>query len=925
MKPRAYEIAKELGMSPKDLIDRAKEHGIAIKSNLSALESDVVAQIRTVFGPGGAGAKHTSPPAAKPAAPPPAAVAPAAPAAHAPHATPHAAPHAPATPASHATAHAATHAPATPASHATAHAATHAPATPASHGTAHAATHTGKAAPAHKDKPEARPAATPTGAHHGAAPAAHAAPATTTGHAATPGATGTPAAAARPASGAGAAASTPAGAASAPRTGTGAASQAAPGGAQAAPPAPRGAVVIPAQHHPVASAPAAAASQITDARFADPETTQHRVLRPQEVERIIKDTSQDARPRHRAGYSGPNRPGRYPQRRDMRRPARSGPPAPRPLLSPTDKRVEITVPISVKDFAQAMAIKANVVIQKLMAGGTMATMNDPIAEEAIELIALELGREISIKKAYSAEAEVIQRQEKLEDKPEDLIPRAPVVTIMGHVDHGKTSLLDRIRSANVAAGEAGGITQHIGAYRILTKDGKPVVFLDTPGHEAFTKMRARGANVTDLAVLVVAADDGVMPQTEEAMNHAKAAGARIVVAMNKIDKPTAKAEHVKRQLAQLGLMSEEWGGNTTICEVSALTGVGVDHLLEMLVLEAELLELRANPKRPASGVVIEAKLSEGKGVLAHVLVQNGTLRRGDVLLCGRAFGKVRAMFDDKGSPVEEAGPSSPVEITGLSAMPDAGDRFLVTKDLSMAREVAVGRERKTRETALLERKHVTLENLFTHIDQGKAKELRVVLKCDVKGSSEVLMQSLKNIGTAEVTVRLIHSAIGGINESDVLLADASDAIIIGFNVLLEERARALSQEKGVDVRLYDVIYKIIEDVTAASEGLLEPERVEVVTGHAVVKEIFRITRIGNVAGCMVSDGKVERSNQVRLKRGAEVLWEGKLASLKRVKDDVREVLEGFECGIKLDGHDDIRKGDVIETYAVQTVARKLTR
>ncbi|MBI5366269.1 MAG: translation initiation factor IF-2, partial [Planctomycetes bacterium] len=512
-----------------------------------------------------------------------------------------------------------------------------------------------------------------------------------------------------------------------------------------------------------------------------------------------------------------------------------------------------------------------------------------------------------------------------QDKAEDLSTRAPVVTILGHVDHGKTSLLDRIRSANVAAGEAGGITQHIGAYRIKTKEGKPIVFLDTPGHEAFTKMRARGANVTDLAILVVAADDGVMPQTEEAYSHAKAAGAKVLVAMNKIDKPGAKADRVKHQLATLGLISDEWGGGTVICEVSALTGQGIEHLLEMIVLEADMLELKANPSRLATGVVLEARQSEGRGNVAHVLVQNGTLHKSDQFVCGRAFGKVRDLIDDQGTLLEEAGPSTPVEISGLNTLPDAGDRFFVVKDLATAREVAEGRERKSRETQMLERRHVTLENLFSQIEGGKVKELRIILKADVKGSLEVLSHQLGSIGTSEVKVRLIHNAIGNVGESDVLLADASDAIVIGFHVGMDEQVRALTQVKGVDVRMYEVIYKIIEDLHAACEGLLEPEKIEVVTGHAMVKEVFRISRIGNVAGCMVADGKVERSNSVRVKRDGKVLWEGKLGSLKRVKDDVKEVAEGFECGIKLDGHDDVQRGDVLETFAIQTVARKLTK
>jgi len=602
------------------------------------------------------------------------------------------------------------------------------------------------------------------------------------------------------------------------------------------------------------------------------------------------------------------------------------PPKPRPVVVPiADREIELTVPITIKDFCEKLGIKSGAVMRSLIEKGVMATINASLTEDQVVEMALEFNRpKVKIVKQKTVE-QVELTDKSAKDKPEDLVPRAPVVVFMGHVDHGKTSLLDRIRNTNVAAGESGGITQHIGASKVTTKDGKPVVFLDTPGHEAFTAMRARGANVTDVAVIVVAADDGVMPQTEEAINHAKAAGVKIVVALNKCDKPQANPNKVKGQLASLGLNPEDWGGDTVCAEVSAITGTGVDHLVEMLSLEAELLDLKANPTRPAEGAVLEARKTEDRGVVATLLVQSGTLRKGDILLAGRAHGRVRAMHDSAGRSLAEAPPSTPVEVTGFVNPPDAGDRFNIIESIDKARAIADERSKKERATALMERQHLTLESLFSKIESGRLKEVRVVLKVDVQGSAEVLKEALQGMSTEEVKLRLLHVSVGAITESDVILADASDAIIIGFHVEPEERARQLAKDKGVDIRLYDVIYKAIEEMQAALEGLLEPEEVEAKTGHATVKQIFRISRIGTIAGCAVTDGRIGRGDQVRLIRNGKITFTGKMESLKRVKDDVKEVVEGYECGIKLAGHDDVIPGDIIESFQIQKVARKLSK
>ncbi len=601
------------------------------------------------------------------------------------------------------------------------------------------------------------------------------------------------------------------------------------------------------------------------------------------------------------------------------------PPRPRPVVAPmAERKIEVTVPISIKGFCEQTGIKVGLVMKKLIEQGVMATINQSLDEESVMVLAAEFKRDITVVKEKTAE-EQMKAVSEVKDDPKDQIPRAPVVTFMGHVDHGKTSLLDRIRNTNVAAGESGGITQHIAAWKVVTKDGKSVVFLDTPGHEAFTQMRSRGARVTDVAVIVVAADDGVMPQTEEAINHAKAAGVKIVIALNKCDKPQANPNRVKGQLAALGLQTEDWGGNIVCVEVSALTGQGVDHLVEMLSLEAELMELKANPKRDASGVVIEARKTEGRGVVATLLVQNGTLRKGDMILAGRGYGRVRALQDHALQTVPEAGPSTPVEVAGLEEVPDAGDAFAVVRDAAQAKEVAEQRRYQAREAQLQERRHITIENLFKNIESGQLKEVRVILKVDVKGSLEVLKQALPNLSTGEVKLRILHASLGVVNESDILLADASDAIVIGFHVDVEDRARDMAKERGIEVRVYTVIYQAIDEMKAALEGLLEPEVVETKQGRAGVKEVFRISRVGTVAGCIVTEGKIERANPVRVVRDGKVVHTGKLESLKRFKDDVKEVVAGYECGIKVAGHDDIRAGDIFESYAVQKIARKLSK
>jgi translation initiation factor IF-2 len=606
-------------------------------------------------------------------------------------------------------------------------------------------------------------------------------------------------------------------------------------------------------------------------------------------------------------------------------PPKSAPPAPPPpppaVVAKPVKTIEVPTPITVKDLAARLSIKPNDLIRTLMNKKVFATINQSLAEEVVKEISREFGFEI--KRPPTMEEELLKehREEKTLDKSK-LVLRPPVVTFMGHVDHGKTSLLDYIRKTDVAAKEHGGITQHIGAYEVLFEKGR-VTFLDTPGHEAFTAMRARGAKATDVVVLVVAADDGVMPQTIEALNHARAAGAPLVVAINKCDLPSANLDKVKKQLASHGLSAEDWGGKTIVVPVSAKTGQGVGTLLEMLLLEAELLELKANPNLKARGVIIEGHLSEGRGPVATVLVKNGTLRVGDVVLTGLYYGRIRGMLDDKGKRVTEAPPSKPVEIMGLSGVPHAGDEFFVVKDEKKARTLSLLKQDEKRHARLAGQKRITLEDIYAQAKEGKVKELKIILKGDVQGSIEALGKSLESLSTDQIKLNIIHSGVGSINESDVILADASNAVIIGFNVKAEEKAEETAQKEGVEIKQYHIIYEAIADVRAAMEGLLEPIAKEVFLGRAIVKQIFRVSKAGVIAGCYIQKGSINRQAKVKLVRDKQAVYEGKIGSLKRFKDDVKEVAEGFECGIGLAGHDDVKEGDVIEAYTIQMVARRL--
>jgi len=592
--------------------------------------------------------------------------------------------------------------------------------------------------------------------------------------------------------------------------------------------------------------------------------------------------------------------------------------------APTEPVVrDITVPetITVADLAHKMSLKAAEVIKVLMKLGTMATINQVLDQETAMIVVEELGHVATRAKLDEPDAFLAEQQDSAAEVK--LEPRAPVVTVMGHVDHGKTSLLDAIRRTRVASGEAGGITQHIGAYHVDTPRGM-VTFLDTPGHEAFTAMRARGAKVTDAVVLVVAADDGVMPQTIEAINHAKAAKVPIVVALNKIDKPEANPDRVKQDLATKEVVPEEWGGDTMFVEVSAKTGKGIDALLERILLQAEVLELKAPRDAPAKGVVVESRLDKGRGPVATVLIQSGTLKRGDVVLAGAVFGRVRAMLDENGGNLDTAGPSIPVEILGLSDVPAAGSEVLVLGDERKAREIALFRQGRFRDVKLARQQSAKLENIFEQMGEGQAKTLSLIIKADVQGSYEGLAHALSGLSTGEVRVNIVHAAVGGITESDVNLALASKAVIIGFNARADAAARKLAEHGGVDIRYYNVIYEAVDDVKAALSGLLAPEKKESVLGLVEVRQIFKISKVGTVAGCYVSEGLVRRSGaKVRVLRDNVVIHDGELDSLKRFKDDAREVKAGFECGLSIKNFDDLRIGDQIEVYEVVEVARTL--
>ncbi len=602
-----------------------------------------------------------------------------------------------------------------------------------------------------------------------------------------------------------------------------------------------------------------------------------------------------------------------------RKPAQAAAPAPAKKETVKDlKPIVMSSTISVQDLAAKLAKPATELIKKLIALGVMATINQEIDVDTATILASEFGREIEVK----LDEEEFDFLEEIEDAPADLVNRPSVVTVMGHVDHGKTSLLDAIREANVTASEAGGITQHIGAYQVV-HNGKKITFLDTPGHEAFTAMRARGAQATDIAIVVVAADDGVMPQTVEAINHSKAAQVPIIIAINKIDKPGANPDKVKQELTEYGLVSEEWGGDTICVNVSAKTKQGLEDLLEMILLVAELQDLKANPKRLAKGTVIEAELDKGRGPVATVLVQTGTLEIGDSIVAGQVYGKVRAMIDDKGRRGKKAGPSTPVEVVGLSDLPLAGDVFNAVKDDKTARVIAAKRISRKREEDYKVTARVSLDDLFKQIKEGQVKDLNIIIKADVQGSIEALRQSLQKLSNEEVRVNPIHGGVGAITETDVMLASASNAIIIGFNVRPDANARRAAEKEKVDLRLYRVIYNAIEDVKAAMVGMLEPEFKEVVIGRVEVRQIFKVSKVGTIAGCYVTEGKITKIADVRVIRDGIVIFEGKLDSLKRFKDDAKEVVEGYECGVTISKFNDVLEGDIVEPYVMEEIKREL--
>ncbi|MDG0022825.1 translation initiation factor IF-2 [Trinickia sp. Y13] len=585
---------------------------------------------------------------------------------------------------------------------------------------------------------------------------------------------------------------------------------------------------------------------------------------------------------------------------------------------PIVREVHVPETITVADLAHKMSVKASEVIKVMMKLGQMVTINQMLDQETAMIVVEELGHRAVAAKLDDPEALLVEG----EATDAEQMPRPPVVTVMGHVDHGKTSLLDYIRRAKVAAGEAGGITQHIGAYHVETPRGV-ITFLDTPGHEAFTAMRARGAKATDIVILVVAADDGVMPQTKEAIAHAKAGGVPIVVAINKIDKPDANPERVKQELVAEGVVPEEYGGDSPFVSVSAKTGAGIDDLLENVLLQAEVLELKAPVVAPAKGLVIEAKLDKGKGPVATILVQSGTLSRGDVVLAGSAYGRVRAMLDETGKATKEAGPSIPVEIQGLSEVPGAGEEVIVLPDERKAREIALFRQGKFRDVKLAKQQAAKLESMLEQMGEGEVQSLPLIVKADVQGSQEALVQALQKLSTDEVRVQIVHGAVGGISESDVNLATASKAVIIGFNTRADAQARKLAETNGIDIRYYNIIYDAVDEVKAAMSGMLAPEKREIVTGMVEVRQVFKVPKIGAVAGCMVTDGVVKRSSSVRVLRNNVVIFTGELDSLKRFKDDVKEVKQGFECGMSIKNFNDIVEGDQFEVFEVTEVARTL--
>ena len=589
-----------------------------------------------------------------------------------------------------------------------------------------------------------------------------------------------------------------------------------------------------------------------------------------------------------------------------------------PTAPPKKRKIKVHETIQVGELAKLMGVRAADIIRKFMELGTAVTINQSIDAETAAIVAEEFG--------YEVEAAPVEEEMLLEyvpPAPEELKPRPPIVTVMGHVDHGKTTLLDAIRKTDVAAREAGGITQHIGAYKVKLSGGREITFIDTPGHEAFTSMRARGAQVTDLVILVVAADDGVMDQTREAIDHARAAGVPIVVAINKIDKPDANPERVKSELAELGLVPEDWGGETLMAEVSAKKRQGIEELLELVLLQAEMLELKAAPNRPARGRIIESRLDKGKGPVATVIVQEGTLREGEAFVAGLTFGRVRAMLDEHGRRLKEAPPATPVEVLGFEEVPQAGDDFIVMPDETKARRVAEYRQRKAREEERAREARVSLEKVFEKLQEGEIKELKIVLKADVQGTLEALKEALQKLSTDEVRVNIIRSGLGAISESDVMLAAASEAIVLGFNVRPTGKAKEVAKQEKVDIRYYDVIYQAVEDIKKALSGLLEPEYEEQILGVAEVRATFRVPKVGTVAGCYVKEGKIVRGAKARLLREGVVVYTGKIASLKRFKEDVKEVAAGYECGVGLENFNDIKEGDLIEVYEMVEISKEL--
>ena len=582
------------------------------------------------------------------------------------------------------------------------------------------------------------------------------------------------------------------------------------------------------------------------------------------------------------------------------------------------KTIKVTEFITVGEVATMMEITSTEIISTCMSLGIMVTMNQRLDAETLTIVADEFGYEVEF---VTADIEDSIKED--EDSPEDLLPRAPIVTVMGHVDHGKTSLLDYIREENVIAGESGGITKHIGAYNVVLKDGQNITFLDTPGHEAFTAMRARGTQITDLVIIVIAADDDVMPQTKEAISHAQAAGVPIIFAINKIDRPNSNPDKIKEKLSGMNLLIEEWGGKIQSHDVSALKGTGVDELLEKVLLEAEFLELKANPNKAAVGSVVEAYLDKGKGYISTILVQSGTLKIGDYLLAGQNSGKVKAMQDERGNAIIEAGPSTPVSILGLDGAPQAGDKFNVFEDEKEAKQIAVKRTQLVREQSVRTQKHITLDEIGRRIAVGEFKELNIILKGDVDGSVEALTDSFQKLSTDEILINIIHKAVGAITESDVLLASASDAIIIGFNVRPTGNARQIADKEEIDIRNYSIIYDAINDLKDAMEGMLAPKFKEEISGNAEIRETFKISKVGTIAGCMVTSGKIFRNSSIRIIRDGVVINSGVLSSLKRFKDDAKEVSKGYDCGLQVKNYNDIRIGDVIEAYSQVEIKKKL--